>query len=186
MHLAITETELECGKCHRMRPAAEYPVMSRAARKSRAKPGNPPGPRRGPRSALRGNRGAWCKACKKAYDRAHRAKQDPAAKKKRATDLYLRHRETLLPTFWGSCHRAKKAGAVVTLTHDEWRAINAETECHWCGLALHESFRNIDHLVPLVEGGEHSKSNLVSACANCNMRREWERKTFKLRKGASV
>ena len=180
MHLANSPTEIECGTCHGILPLDAFYLSAKTYARKRA------GKVIGVRYAPRGNRASQCKACKKAYDRAHRAKQDPAAKKKRATDLYLRHRETLLPTFWGSCHRAKKAGAVVTLTHDEWRAINAETECHWCGLALHESFRNIDHIVPLVEGGEHSKSNLVSACANCNMRREWERKTFKLRKGASV
>jgi 5-methylcytosine-specific restriction endonuclease McrA len=101
---------------------------------------------------------------------------DPAAKKQRAVAAYLRDRAVLLSTYRGGCGRAREVGALVTLTHDEWRAINAETACHWCGLALHESFRNIDHIVPLVEGGEQSKGNLVSACANCNMRREWERK----------
>jgi len=76
-----------------------------------------------------------------------------------------------------SLSRAKKRGARITLTLAEWQEVYFGTECHWCGGALHRSFTHVDHIVPLADGGEHSRSNLVTACANCNMRRKWERHT---------
>lgn len=63
------------------------------------------------------------------------------------------------------------------MTIEEWQEVRAATSCHWCALPLHPSFTNIDHIRPLAFGGQHTKENVVMACANCNMRREWERKS---------
>jgi 5-methylcytosine-specific restriction endonuclease McrA len=39
--------------------------------------------------------------------------------------------------------------------------------CHWCtGPATH-----VDHLTPVARGGTDHPSNLVAACADCNLRR---------------
>jgi hypothetical protein len=73
--------------------------------------------------------------------------------------------------------RARKAGATEFMSEAEWADIRSRTLCHWCGIALHPSFTNIDHVRPLAWGGQHTFFNVVPACANCNQRREWERKT---------
>jgi 5-methylcytosine-specific restriction enzyme A len=82
-------------------------------------------------------------------------------------------------TSWMSAkYRAKKAGATEFLSLDEWIDLKrSTTTCHWCAITLHESFTNVDHVRPLVWGGQHTRDNLVLACANCNVKRDWERKT---------
>lgn len=71
---------------------------------------------------------------------------------------------------------AKKRGATEFLTFAEWKLLRSRTECHWCAMTLHQSFTNVDHIVPLCEGGQHTLDNLALSCANCNLRREWMRK----------
>jgi len=76
--------------------------------------------------------------------------------------------------------RARRQGATEFLSLEEWIDLRVSTTaCHWCGLTLHASFTNIDHVRPLIWGGQHTRENLVLACANCNLSREWERKTAK-------
>ena len=74
---------------------------------------------------------------------------------------------------------ARHRGVTEFMSFEEWCQISAATVCHWCGLTLHRSFRNIDHIRPVAFGGQHTADNVVMACANCNARREWERKTKK-------
>ena len=116
MHLANSPTEIECGKCHRTLAIDEFYLNAKTYARKRA------GKVIGQRFAPRGNRASYCKDCKRAYDRAHRAKQDPAVKKQRQIDAYLRDRESLSRSFWGGCTRARKAGAGVYLSIGEWRA----------------------------------------------------------------
>jgi 5-methylcytosine-specific restriction endonuclease McrA len=75
--------------------------------------------------------------------------------------------------------RARKSGATEFMSFEEWLALRATTDCHWCGITLHPGFRQIDHIRPLCFGGQHDATNVVMACANCNMRREWERKAIR-------
>jgi len=72
--------------------------------------------------------------------------------------------------------RARKAGATAFLSFEEWLVLRANKNCHWCECELHPSFRNVDHVQPLAFGGQHTAENVVMSCANCNQRREWERK----------
>jgi 5-methylcytosine-specific restriction endonuclease McrA len=41
--------------------------------------------------------------------------------------------------------------------------------CQYCGARSHRL--TIDHVVPRHRGGDHSWSNLVTACAACNLRK---------------
>ena len=92
-------------------------------------------------------------------------------------EQYLRHIADGRHAYWQARARARRRGALITLTLAEWREVYASPTCHWCQMELHPSIRHIDHIVELSAGGEHSRSNLVAACANCNLRRAWERKT---------
>lgn len=73
--------------------------------------------------------------------------------------------------------RARRAGATEFMSLEEWTELRTQELCHWCYCVLKRSFTNIDHVLPLAEGGQHTRKNVVLACANCNMEREWQRKT---------
>ena len=80
--------------------------------------------------------------------------------------------------FWRGRTRAKRLGATEFMLPEEWHDLRSITKCHWCDAELHLSFRNVDHIQPLCWGGQHTRENCVMSCANCNQRREWERKSF--------
>jgi len=40
--------------------------------------------------------------------------------------------------------------------------------CHYCGMPLSPRTGQVDHVVPVAEGGADEAENLVSACGNCN------------------
>lgn len=68
--------------------------------------------------------------------------------------------------------RAKRQAAisatVTTITLSEWNAIKTKQKgrCFYCGKTVKKL--TMDHVVPLVKGGEHSLSNIVAACLSCN------------------
>lgn len=48
------------------------------------------------------------------------------------------------------------------------RLVDRVTSCPYCGAALTDRNRCIDHMDPLARGGMHSISNLVPCCRDCN------------------
>jgi len=44
-----------------------------------------------------------------------------------------------------------------------------QTHCYWCGNPLKNKASHVDHYIPLSKGGKHTISNLVMACASCNL-----------------
>ncbi|MFJ5103188.1 HNH endonuclease [Streptomyces sp. NPDC088554] len=64
--------------------------------------------------------------------------------------------------------RARKASATITpFTHDELLASWAEDDlyaCAFCG----GPYEEIEHVMPLSRGGEHSLDNIVPSCIECN------------------
>lgn len=87
---------------------------------------------------------------------------------------YVRNLE--LVSFQRARSRAKRDGATEFMSWEEWQDLRSATTCHWCGMGLHQSYTHIDHVRPLCWGGQHNRDNVVMACANCNLKREWERK----------
>ncbi|MGW2514995.1 HNH endonuclease [Streptomyces scopuliridis] len=67
-----------------------------------------------------------------------------------------------------AARRAQRVAATLApFTHDELLASWAEDDlygCAFCG----GPFEEIEHLVPLSRGGEHSIANLVPSCIECN------------------
>ena len=53
---------------------------------------------------------------------------------------------------------------------ERWRSL-AHVVCHWCQQTFDPEHCHADHVIPLSRGGEHSLSNLVIACARCNLRK---------------
>ena len=86
------------------------------------------------------------------------------------------------PEMWAFTKQASSArarGATEFMSREEFAMLWRERHCHWCDCELHESFRWFDHIIPLCYGGQHTFANVVASCANCNIRREWERKRSK-------
>jgi len=76
-------------------------------------------------------------------------------------------------TIWsGLVYRTKQANRVMKLTREELGELLRKRKCFYCGrLFLKDSarfYRVIDHVVPLVLGGDTTASNLVAACWMCN------------------
>jgi 5-methylcytosine-specific restriction endonuclease McrA len=44
-------------------------------------------------------------------------------------------------------------------------------KCHYCGKQLTRFTATLDHLKPVSEGGDNSFDNLLTACLNCNSRK---------------
>lgn len=58
-----------------------------------------------------------------------------------------------------------------SLTHNEWLSIleRFNNRCAYCG--SDESKLTRDHVTPIVDGGLHTKENVVPACQPCNSRK---------------
>lgn len=41
--------------------------------------------------------------------------------------------------------------------------------CYWCHKWVPKADRQVDHIIPLVRGGEHAAANLCCACSHCNI-----------------
>ena len=63
---------------------------------------------------------------------------------------------------------AKKRQLRHDLTLEEWETIKEEFSfsCAYCGKPL-KNFTQ-DHLIPLTEGGEYTRANIIPACKSCN------------------
>lgn len=120
--------------------------------------------------------------CKKCNNAAAKARHEKNRDRDRATvrRYYVAHRELGgLYDYSRSQSCARRRGATQFCTKEEWVELRKGTTCAWCGCLLHQAFTHVDHVVPLCRGGQHTRDNLVLSCANCNMRREWERKRSK-------
>ena len=67
------------------------------------------------------------------------------------------------------------------VTSKQWDEIlrKYNFRCAYCGV---QGNMTMDHVIPVSKGGEHSSSNVVPACAECNSRKgtkHWEPRIFK-------
>lgn len=66
--------------------------------------------------------------------------------------------------------RANLGKDEATLTAEEWSEVLDQNgwRCYYCGQS---GPLTIDHRVPLVSGGKHTKANVVPACRSCNAKK---------------
>lgn len=71
-------------------------------------------------------------------------------------------------------YRAKKAGLPATLTQEQWASTLAyfQQKCAYCQIAHYEQ---LDHFIPIRQGGGTTYENCVPACASCNTRKDHPR-----------
>jgi 5-methylcytosine-specific restriction endonuclease McrA len=68
------------------------------------------------------------------------------------------------------------------VTPEELRAIYQESlgRCHYCGCLVERprfastELRGFDHVIPRIQGGKHTASNMVVCCKLCNARKAKE------------
>lgn len=98
---------------------------------------------------VKGGRTSRCYECKYALD-------------DRASVLYR-----------GLKRRAEKAGQALEVTREELQALFAafDGKCIYCSAKEDENGRrhHVDHFIPVSAGGSHHISNLLLACASCNL-----------------
>lgn len=69
--------------------------------------------------------------------------------------------------------RAKKYGCEIdnTVTVAVLRSIYDTPNCGYCHKPTVRENRTLDHIMPLIRGGKHSKHNLLMSCHKCNHRK---------------
>ncbi|HEY2386715.1 MAG TPA: HNH endonuclease [Candidatus Binatia bacterium] len=53
-----------------------------------------------------------------------------------------------------------------------WKRKRASGVCHHCGAHFPPSALTMDHLVPIIRGGQSTKGNVVPSCKACNTARK--------------
>ncbi|MBF0095958.1 MAG: HNH endonuclease [Magnetococcales bacterium] len=53
-----------------------------------------------------------------------------------------------------------------------WKNCLARGSCSYCGKRVHPSQLTMDHKIPIVRGGQSTRSNCVPACQECNRNKE--------------
>ena len=54
-----------------------------------------------------------------------------------------------------------------------WQRKVSKGICYYCGQHVGPRELTMDHIVPLVRGGESTKGNLVPACKDCNNKKKY-------------
>ena len=69
--------------------------------------------------------------------------------------------------------RAKKLNSQSALTKGEWEETKKKYnyQCACCQLKEPEIKLTIDHIIPLIKGGGHTKDNIQPLCLSCNLRK---------------
>jgi len=50
-----------------------------------------------------------------------------------------------------------------------WQSrLSSGASCYYCGVALQPSTATMDHIVPISQGGQSTRGNVVPACKPCN------------------
>lgn len=133
-------------------------------------------PHRGTKSQL----APYCKPCQAARAAANRRRptylrspRDPEKEREYARRWRMANPEKVRANF--DAYKARKAGALVEaftrkeiFDRDGWM-------CHICSTAIdpavaypHPLSASLDHVIPLVRGGEHSRANVAAAHLTCN------------------
>jgi 5-methylcytosine-specific restriction endonuclease McrA len=121
------------------------------------------------------------RATARAYYHAHRIERLKAQKSYRERNVETFRLRNLL---WKQTHphevqahnarrRARLANAVINdLTHQQWLTIQASQDhrCYYCHKRRKGRLTQ-DHIIALSKGGNHTISNVIGACRECNSRK---------------
>ncbi|MDI6802081.1 MAG: HNH endonuclease [Thermodesulfovibrionales bacterium] len=54
-----------------------------------------------------------------------------------------------------------------------WKRKCADGKCYYCNSTVSPENLTMDHIVPIVRGGRSIKSNIVTACKECNNKKKY-------------
>lgn len=111
------------------------------------------------------------KAEKRAYDRTYRAGIPAEILTARAKEWAKNNpekRKSIVKAYDARRRQQEGGGDPTAIIHGWEKA--AKKVCHWCGCKCPKGY-HVDHYQPLSKGGKHEVSNLVIACAKCNLRK---------------
>ena len=54
-----------------------------------------------------------------------------------------------------------------------WKRKRSRGICHYCGQKFKPADLTMDHLIPIIRGGQSIKANLVPACKECNNQKKY-------------
>jgi 5-methylcytosine-specific restriction endonuclease McrA len=119
----------------------------------------------------------YCSVCVKARDQSEfqRTKGDPARYEKfktKVTDYYKTEigRISRKLAHW---NRIARMAGLPGVNKNEWLAILERygNSCAYCGTT---GRMTIDHVIPVMRGGQHAVNNIVPACAACNSEKHYK------------
>lgn len=126
----------------------------------------------------------WCAQCRCLFKRGNNAQRlcGSILKKKGCSyDEYLRsrkawrekNREKVLFYQRASEHNRRRARRGRRIFYEEWKKLLMETggKCLCCRIVKSESLLTMDHIVPLVKGGNHDIANIQPLCRSCNSKK---------------
>ncbi|UCG79524.1 MAG: HNH endonuclease [Nitrospirota bacterium] len=69
-----------------------------------------------------------------------------------------------------------------------WKRKCSEGRCYYCGKEFRSKELTMDHIVPIIRGGRSTRTNVVTACKECNNKKkhslpsEWKEYLERIRK----
>ena len=143
---------------------------------------------------------SWKKRNREASNASTRARRAQNHEKARADNLRWRERMNPFSVAVGKARlRAEELHVLSTLTTDEWRRVVEASDfyCHLCGektiLEIRSPERlSLDHVLPMIRGGENTVENVLPAHRRCNQLRSdmtleefdlWLDKVYRKRNG---
>ena len=117
----------------------------------------------------RDGRGSWCRACtKRRYTgTANLAWRRARERERFATDPLFRRKALSR----GRQRKARLRGASAIPVDAVAIGRRDGMRCHLCGRRIALKDFTLDHLIPIVDGGPHTPSNVAAAHRSCNSRR---------------
>lgn len=126
--------------------------------------------------------GASCKACRSAQDAGYRSrnrdKRNAALRAAYAADRAKGRAErrdyyAANPHLWWAKHYRQRAFryGFLPIVADFTRADvigRYGDSCHYCGRG---AFEELDHFVPVIQGGPHTLENVRPSCSDCNQQK---------------
>lgn len=54
-----------------------------------------------------------------------------------------------------------------------WKNLRGRGQCHYCKVRVPPKQLTMDHIVPVIRGGQSTRSNLVASCKDCNNKKKY-------------
>jgi 5-methylcytosine-specific restriction endonuclease McrA len=102
-------------------------------------------------------------------EKKYKASRDAYIEKARIWSIENKDKRSAISKSYKARRRQQEIGGDSTAQIGEWENSAAKV-CYWCGIECAKNY-HADHYQPLAKGGKHEVSNLVIACAGCNLKK---------------